>query len=599
MKIERRISNVGLFLASWFILEGYVNASYDYTAAIDCVADPDKPQYNGGIIVNPEMNDGLNGWTGDGELKIKSKVSQTRSNNFIIGIANGSVSQKVLLEKAKLYTFSAWIQVALGVAGGGERTNLAVMAIFKTNEGYKSAGSVVAQLGCWSMLKGGITVQSSGPAQLYFQSNDTCFEIWVDSVSLQPFTQDQWRSHQYESIAKVRKGKVKFQVVDSKGRAIPNANMSIKQNKPNFPLGASMNYNIVNNAAYQKWFTSRFTVTTFENEMKWYTTENTPGKEDYSQADAMISFTNQHGIQVRGHNIFWDDPKYQLGWVNNLPPDQLKAATDRRLNSIVSRYANNVIAWDVNNENLHFNYFETKLGPTITDVFFQKTFQLNPQTRLFMNEYNTIEDEADTSSSPSKYIQKIKEIQGFVGGGGGLKLGIGLEGHFATPNIAYVRSALDMLAATNVPIWVTELDVQAGPNQASYFEQILREVHSHPGVEGIVIWGPWSPQGKCYQMCLVNPNFENLPPGDVVDKLLGEWHGDVVAATDAHGFVDISLFHGHYQLNFLQQKPHTDPHAHAHAPTLEHQSSSSSSISHTFSVDAHSSPLPFKIILPS
>ena len=258
---------------------------------------------------------------------------------------------------------------------------------------------------------------------------------------------------------------MKFQVVDSKGRAIANANMSIKQNKANFPFGASMNYNIVNNAAYQKWFTSRFTVTTFENEMKWYTTESTPGKEDYSEADAMIRFTNQHGTQDRGHNIFWDDPKYQLGWVNNLPPDQLKAAADRRLNSIVSRYGKNVIAWDVNNENLHFNYFETKLGPTITDVFFQKTSQLNPQTRLFMNEYNTIEDEADTSSSPSKYIQKIKEIQGFVGSGGGLKLGIGLEGHFATPNIAYVRSAIDMLAATNVPIWVTELDVQAGPNQ--------------------------------------------------------------------------------------------------------------------------------------
>lgn len=50
--------------------------------------------------MNPEMNDGLNGWTSDGELK----VSQTRSNNFIV--AHGSVSHKVLLEKAKFYTFS-------------------------------------------------------------------------------------------------------------------------------------------------------------------------------------------------------------------------------------------------------------------------------------------------------------------------------------------------------------------------------------------------------------------------------------------------------------------------------------------------------------
>lgn len=28
-------------------------------------------------------------------------------------------------------------------------------------------------------------------------------EIWVDSVSLQPFTQEQWRAHQDEAIEKV------------------------------------------------------------------------------------------------------------------------------------------------------------------------------------------------------------------------------------------------------------------------------------------------------------------------------------------------------------------------------------------------------------
>ncbi|KAL2945237.1 Anti-sigma-I factor RsgI6 [Bienertia sinuspersici] len=164
--------------------------------------------------------------------------------------------------------------------------------------------------------------------------------------------------------------------------------------------------------------------------MKWYSTENTQGKEDYSAADAMLGFTSHHGISVRGHNIFWDDPKYQLGWVNNLSPNDLRKATDRRLNSLVSRYAGKVIAWDVNNENLHFNYFESKLGGKITDVFFQKTQQLDRRTTLFMNDYNTIEDERDTSSSPSKYIQKIKEIQGFLGGSA--LLGIGLEGHFST-----------------------------------------------------------------------------------------------------------------------------------------------------------------------
>jgi hypothetical protein len=28
-------------------------------------------------------------------------------------------------------------------------------------------------------------------------------EIWIDSVALQPFTEKQWESHQYQSIEKV------------------------------------------------------------------------------------------------------------------------------------------------------------------------------------------------------------------------------------------------------------------------------------------------------------------------------------------------------------------------------------------------------------
>ncbi|XP_021717249.1 uncharacterized protein LOC110685092 [Chenopodium quinoa] len=581
MKVERG-SNVVLFLASLFIFGGILVDAvlYDHTAITDCLAEPLKPQYNGGIVVNPDINDGLNGWTTHGGVKIEPKVS-VQGNNFIVAHSRrhryASVSQKFVLDKEKLYTFSVWIQVS-------GRKNTPVSAIFKTNEGFKAAGSVIAQVGCWSMLKGGITVESSGPAEFYFQSNDTSVDIWVDSISLQPFTKEEWRSHQDQSIEKVRKANVRVQVVNSKGKAVPYANISIKQNKPSFPFGASINHNIVDNTAYQNWFTSRFTVTTFENEMKWYSTESTQGKEDYSQADSMLDLISQHGISVRGHNIFWDDPHFQMGWENNLSPSDLQAATDKRLNSIVSRYAGKVIAWDVNNENLHFNYFENKLGANISNVFFQKTRQLDGKATLFMNDYNTIEDEGDAASSPSKYLEKIGEISNFLGGNA--NLGIGLEGHFGVPNLPYVRSTLDTLAASNFPIWITELDVKRGPNQVSDFEQVIREVHSHKGVQGIVIWGPWSPQGQqCYNLCLVDPNFTNLPAGDVVDKVLKEWgYRDkaFVATTGADGFFNASLLHGDYQVKLLGQ-----------LHTLDEQSSPLTSLN--FKVGPHSSSRTFII----
>lgn len=99
-------------------------------------------------------------------------------------------------------------------------------------------------------------------------------------------------------------------------------------------------------------------------------------------------------------------------------------------------------------------------------------------------------------------------------------------------------------------------------------EQILREGRSHPKVQGIIIWAAWSPQG-CYQMCLTDNNFKNLPTGDVVDKLLHEWGLEGInGKIDGNGFYKTSLFHGDYQIkvshptlnsSFLSQSLSVEP----------------------------------------
>ncbi|TXG64099.1 hypothetical protein EZV62_011093 [Acer yangbiense] len=508
--------------------------SYDYSATIECLANPHKPQYGGGIIVNPNLDHGLKGWSTFGKAKIQHRESG--GNKFLVAHSRSqpydSISQKLYLRKNMLYTFSAWIQVSKGVA--------AVSAVFKTRNGFKHAGAIVAKANCWSMLKGGLT------------SKNTSVEIWVDSLSLQPFTQEEWSSHQQQSINKVRKTNVRIQALDKQGNPLRNATIFIEQKSPSFPFGCAMNKNILNNPAYQNWFTSRFKVTTFENEMKWYSIEPSPGREDYSVPDAMINFTKQHNIAVRAHNIFWDDPKYQPGWLNSLSPTDLWKAVNKRITSIMSKYKGQVIAWDVVNENLHWNFFESKLGTKFSGFIYSKAHALDGATTLFMNDYNTIEERGDKQSEPAKYLEKLREIQKYPGIANA-KMAIGLEGHFNTTDLPYMRSSIDTLAAAGLPIWLTEVDVQSGPSQAKYLEQVLREAHSHPKVKGIVIWSAWS-AGGCYKMCLTDNNFKNLPTGDVVDKLLKEWGSKAAAAagtTDANGFFKASLFHGDYQAKMI------------------------------------------------
>ncbi|XP_024163816.1 endo-1,4-beta-xylanase 4 [Rosa chinensis] len=165
-----------------------------------------------------------------------------------------------------------------------------------------------------------------------------------------------------------------------------------------------------------------------------------------------------------------------------------------RAHNIVKRYKGKLIAWNVVNENLHFDFFERRIGAAASGIMYNWALKADGATPLFLNDFNTVEDSRDWKASPKAYINRLRGIK-----------------------------------------------------RAWYLEQILREVHSHPQIQGIVIWSAWQPQG-CYRMCLTDYNFKNLATGNVVDKLLHEWglwaFDSTSATTDANGFFEASLFHG-------------------------------------------------------
>ncbi|KAJ6716480.1 HYDROLYZING O-GLYCOSYL COMPOUNDS putative-RELATED [Salix koriyanagi] len=467
-------------------------------------------------------------------------------NMFIVAYnrsqPSDSISQKFQIQQTNLYSFSAWVQISEG--------SETVDAMFQTTHGELiRGGSAIAKHGCWSLLKGGMVAHLSGPVEIFFVCNNTRVEVWIDNVSFQPFTAQQWRSHQDKSIEEVRKSKVRFQVAYANGTALSGAAVSIKQTRPGFPFGCGMNHNILTSNAYQKWFASRFKLTTFTNEMKWYSTEIEQGHENYTIADAMLSFAKKNGIAVRGHNILWDNPKMQPQWVKNLSPRELRIAATKRTDSVVRRYSGKLIAWDVMNENMHFSFYEDKLGRNASSEYYLRAYQLDPRTKMFLNEYNTIEYSKEILASPVNYVKKIKEILSYPGIKG-ILLGIGVQGHFSSgpPNLVYMRSALDILGSTGLPIWLTEVDVQKGPNQAQYFESILREGYSHPAVQGIIIFA--GPEVAGFSATtLTDKDFKNTPSGNVVDKLIAEWKTRTLKViADGKGFAEASLFKGDYNL---------------------------------------------------
>ncbi|XP_047057207.1 endo-1,4-beta-xylanase 5-like [Lolium rigidum] len=566
------------FLLCISLFEGWMVMSvpYDHTASIECLSSPMNSLYKGGIIQNSEFNSGLMGWLVP--VGVQAGVSSSPSGNKYAsakskGQPSRSVYQKIQMQTNTHYALSAWLQVSSGTAE--------VKAMFQAPNGaYIIGGTTVAKSGCWSMLKGGMTAYSSGQAEFFFEA-DGVVDILVDSVSLQPFSFAEWKNHSRLSADKARKSTVKVLARGPDGVPLAKANVRIELLRPGFPLGNAMTKEILDIPAYEKWFTSRFTVASFENEMKWYYTEWKRDHEDYTVPDAMLRLAQKHNIKVRGHNVFWDTNNTQMAWVNPLSPDQLRAAMQKRLNSVVTRYAGKVIAWDVMNENLHGEFYETRLGtPNVSAQIYQQVAQIDRTATLFMNEFSTLEWAGDMTSMSSKYVRKMEEIRSYPGNAG-LKLAVGLESHFSTPNIPYVRATLDMLAQLKLPIWLTEVDVspKTGPYQVEYLEDVLREGYGHPNVEGIVMWAAWHKHG-CYVMCLTDKDFNNLPAGNLVDKLIAEWKTHPEAATtDANGVAELDLVHGDYSFTVTHPSLHS-PTVH----TLTVDASSSSSLEHSLGI---------------
>ncbi|KAJ3682588.1 hypothetical protein LUZ60_015161 [Juncus effusus] len=500
---------------------------YDYTAYTECKSLPEPALYNGGILKY-----------GDSGAKIPFSYQTAETGVYSPAFLVYNLNQTTR------YSFSCWIRLE------GSYNSLITARLSPDNSGTRCIGTVLAQSGCWSFLKGGFVLDSpSQSSVIFFQNADrTAMKISVASGSLQPFSVEQWAGHQQDSIRKRRRRAATVHVADAQGNRLIGASVTVQQTSKDFPFGSAITADsILGNPALQSWFTERFNTAVFENELKWYATEPVLGVMNYDSADRLLDFVRANRIMVRGHNIFWENQDATPSWVRNLTGDDLRNAVKARITSLMTRYRGEFAHWDVNNEMLHFNFYEQRLGPNASLEFFDTAQDADPLATLFMNEYNVIETCDDVFSTVDTYVAKLKDLKN----GGAILEGIGLEGHFSRPNIPLMRGILDKLSTLNLPIWFTEIDISNSfdpQTQAQYLEDVLREAYSHPSVSGIMLWTAMHQNG-CYQMCLTDWNLKNLPAGDTVDKLLIEWGGNQqTGPTDIHGSYSFLGFLGEYKV---------------------------------------------------
>ena len=321
-----------------------------------------------------------------------------------------------------------------------------------------------------------------------------------------------WRGAADSRMERLRKGDFFIEVRGPGGAPLKDARVEYRLTRHSFLFGAAIAYAPFADTgeagrSYRQFILDHFNALVCENEMKWYATEVERGREDYSQADALLAFAEQNGLAMRGHCLFWDKDEFVQPWLRPLDKSQLLAAAERRLNATVSRYAGRLISWDVNNEVLDGGFYSQRFGSDASAWMFREAARLDPATPLFTNEYGFFGD----SEKVERYLAFIRDLRAR----GARVDGIGVQSHdcdrltpdgrlllapgkrpdwlLTTPITAEsFLGTLDRLHdETRLPIHLTEVSAKYpdAARRGELLEMLLRLGFSHEGVEAILLWG--------------------------------------------------------------------------------------------------------------
>ena len=111
----------------------------------------------------------------------------------------------------------------------------------------------------------------------------------------------------------------------------PGAEVRVEQLRHEFWFGAALSSGMFSSRAnaetaakYKQVFLENFNSAVTENALKWHSMERRRGQIDYSIVDAMLEWTDQHEIPLRGHNIYWGVSNRVQDWQKQLDDQQLR-----------------------------------------------------------------------------------------------------------------------------------------------------------------------------------------------------------------------------------------------------------------------------------
>jgi len=347
-----------------------------------------------------------------------------------------------------------------------------------------------------------------------------------------------------ERIAKHRMGDLIIQ-------AEPGAIIRVEQQRHDFWFGTAISHKAWNGemneedqARYREVLLENFNAVVPENVGKWSYNESEPGIYRYDLLDEIFGWCRDHDLRIRGHCVYWAVPKRIRGWLKEIDHDLLYAKTRVRAFDVMTRYRGLVDEWDVNNEMLHGHFFEQRLGVGIRDRMFRWCREANPESVLYVNDYDILK-----GRDVDAYVEQIEAFKAI----GTPVDGIGVQGHFWGEEIPVerVRESFRKLAKLELPIKVTEFDFyQEDPEkQAEGLKQLYTIAFAQPEVNGILMWGFWEGRHWRPNAAPWKKDWTPTPTAKMYRKLVFEdWWTNWEGEADADGRAKIRAFYGKHRV---------------------------------------------------
>jgi endo-1,4-beta-xylanase len=384
-----------------------------------------------------------------------------------------------------------------------------------------------------------------------------------------------WRAEANARINQYRKGALTVTVRDRTGQPLPNAQVFVQQTEHAFRFGSAVTAarlmgSGVDNDIYRSRVSSHFTTSVFENDLKWGLWECTTCTSfNKDQTRRAITWLSERNLAVRGHNLIWPSWRYMPNGLQGLAADELRRRIEARFNDVLSDAGVNgkLYQWDVINE--PYTNFDVQgrisgvngiaasngvLGNEAMIQWFKLARQLDPQTKLFINDYNILEASGADLNHQNYFWAVCKWL---IDNEAPLD-GIGIQGHFGGVTlIPTMQTIIERYAQFARPLAITEFDFNTADEelQADFTRDFLTLIFSYPQFEDFLMWGFWErahwlPDGAMYRA-----DWSSKPNALVWNELLfNEWWTNENGASDAAGKFQTRGFKGEYNVTVRYER---------------------------------------------